>query len=113
MRQHRSILAAGLAALAALALVIALAAGPAAAGNRAHVKILNFHYHPKTIDVAKGTRVVFANKDKTPHTATKKGVFNTGKIKPGTKETVKLRHKGTFRYICLIHPFMHGKVIVH
>ena len=48
----------------------------------------------------------------TAHTATDKGAFDTGRIKPGHSVSVRFGHKGTFSYHCSIHPFMHGKIVV-
>lgn len=109
----------GIAVLAGLAatMLLVLASGSRAmaggdAKKQAAVTIKDFAYHKKTLKVAKGTRVVFRNKDSSRHTATKKGVFNTGKIKHNQAKSIVFKHKGTFRYICTIHPFMHGKVVV-
>ncbi len=108
----------GIAVLAAAALtVLAVAGGAGAAAapdakKQAGVTIKNFAYHKKTLRVAKGTKVVFRNKDASTHTATKRGVFNTGKIKHNKAKAVVFKHKGTFRYICTLHPFMKGKVVV-
>ena len=101
-----------LAAVGAVAIALALLGGGAAAASRGHVSIANFKYQPKTLHVSKGSAVTFVNRDHAKHTATKKGVFSTGKLKRGQKATIRFRHKGTFRYICKIHPFMHGKSVV-
>ena len=65
-----------------------------------------------TLEVAKGTKVVFSNSSATAHTATDKGAFDSGRIKPGRSFAVRFKQKGTFRYHCEIHPFMHGKIVV-
>ena len=108
-------------ALLALALVAALLAsqaapaaqsGPAQTSGAKTVDIDHFKFHPKTLNVTKGTKVVFSNSSATAHTATDKGVFDSGHIKPGRSFTVRFEQKGTFRYHCEIHPFMHGKIVV-
>ncbi len=115
---HKARITVGIAVLAAAALTVLAFAGGAGAApgadakKQAGVTIKNFAYHKKTLRVAKGTKVVFRNRDGTPHTATKRGVFNTGKIKHNKAKAVIFKHKGTFRYICTLHPFMHGKVVV-
>ena len=86
--------------------------GPAQASAAKTVGINHFKFHPQTLEVAKGTRVVFSNSSGTAHTATDKGVFDSGRIKPGDSFAVRFEQKGTFRYHCEIHPFMHGKVVV-
>ena len=97
----------------ALASLSASAAGETAEASRAKtVRIANFAFHPATLTIARGTRVAFANASRVTHTATRAGVFDTRRIKPGTSAVVRFRQRGTFRYHCKIHPFMHGKIVV-
>lgn len=99
-------------ALAGLSSELATA-GPSAQASRAgNVSINNFAFHPPTLTVAKGSRVVFTNSSKVTHTATDAGAFNTGRIKPGESVAVRFKQKGTFAYHCSIHPFMEGKIVV-
>jgi plastocyanin len=91
---------------------IASRSGPAQASGAKSVGINHFAYHPGTLRVPKGTRVVFSNASGVAHTATDAGVFDTGHIKPGHSVGVRFARKGTFAYHCKIHPFMHGKIIV-
>lgn len=86
--------------------------GPAQANGAKTVDIDHFKFHPQTLEIAKGTRVVFSNSSATAHTATDKGIFDSGRIKPGKSFAVRFEQKGTFRYHCEIHPFMHGKIVV-
>jgi plastocyanin len=86
--------------------------GPAQASAAKSVNIKHFAYHPGTLRVSKGTQVVFSNASGTAHTATDKGIFDTGHIKPGRSVGVRFARKGTFAYHCTIHPFMHGKIVV-
>ena len=86
--------------------------GPATASGAKTVDISHFEFHPHTLEVTKGTRVVFSNSSGTPHTATDRGVFDSGHIKPGHSFAVRFEQKGTFSYHCKIHPFMHGKIVV-
>lgn len=87
-------------------------AGPAQASGAKTVDISHFEFHPPKLVVAKGTRVVFSNSSGTAHTATDKGAFDSGRIKPGHSFAVRFEQKGTFSYHCKIHPFMHGKIVV-
>jgi plastocyanin len=102
-------------------LVLALAFGqvapasssaPASASAANRVTMRGFAFHPGTLRVPKGARVVFTNSDRVSHTATDRGVFDTGVIKPGHAATVRFKRRGVFRYVCRIHPFMHGKIVV-
>jgi plastocyanin len=86
--------------------------GPAQASGAKTVDIDHFKFQPQTLEIAKGTKVVFSNSSGTAHTATDKGVFDSGLIKPGKSFAVRFGQKGTFRYHCEIHPFMKGKVVV-
>jgi plastocyanin len=86
--------------------------GPARASKAKTVDISHFEFHPPTLSVARGAKVVFSNSSGTAHTATDKGAFDSGRIKPGGSFAVRFEQKGTFRYHCEIHPFMHGKIIV-
>jgi plastocyanin len=90
----------------------ASAAATANASGSVTVKIKNFAFIPSKLNVAKGTKVVWVNKDGVKHTATRRGSFTTGKIKPGHAAAVRFTAKGTYGYFCKIHPEMHGKVIV-
>jgi plastocyanin len=90
---------------------IASQGGPAQISRTRGVDISHFEFHPHTLAVAKGTKVVFSNSSGTTHTATGSG-FDTGRIKPGHAAAVSFEQKGTFSYHCKIHPFMHGKVVV-
>ncbi len=111
------------AALVAAGASILLAGGSAAAAGAAgvddprghhkgQVEIENFAFSPHKLKVSRGTKVVFKNHDSTAHTATQRGGFNTGRIAPGAKASIKLRHRGVYKFHCKIHPFMHGKIVV-
>jgi plastocyanin len=110
---------AALALVCALVLVISQAApassGPARAssGSAVTVDISHFKFHPPTVRIRKGTKVVFSNSSPIAHTATRKGSFDTGRIKSGHSVAVRFKQSGTFAYVCKIHPFMHGKIVVH
>ena len=86
--------------------------GPAQASGAKTVDINHFKYHPPTLEITRGTKVVFSNSAGIAHTATDRGVFDSGHIKPGRSFVVRFEQKGTFAYHCKIHPFMHGKIIV-
>jgi plastocyanin len=111
MKAIASVVAVGLALIAGQ-VATASPAGTARASGTAGVNIKNFKFHPGTLNVAKGTKVVFSNSAGVAHTATRGGSFDTGRIKPGRSAAVRFKQKGTFRYHCKIHPFMRGKVVV-
>lgn len=107
--------------VACLALVAALLAtqaapaarpGPARTSAAKTVAISNFEFQPGTLQVGKGTTVVFSNRSNTAHTATDKGAFDTGRIKAGKAVAIRFGQKGSFSYHCKIHTFMRGKIVV-
>jgi plastocyanin len=101
-------------AAALLASQVAPAAppGPAQTSRTKTVDISRFEFLPPTLNVTRGTRVVFSNSSGTAHTATDKGAFDSGRIKPGRSFAVRFGQQGTFSYHCKIHPFMKGWIVV-
>lgn len=113
----RAIVALTILAVAATALLLlgraGAAASPSASTDRTvTVTMAHFKFLPKSLSVGKGTTVVFSNQSKVKHTATLKGSFDTGKIKPGHAVSVRFTAKGTYHYICTIHPDMKGTIVV-
>lgn len=78
----------------------------------AKVDIADFTFEPETITVEAGGTVTWTNTDKAPHTATKDDDFDTGTLQMGDSKKVTVDQPGTFAYICDIHPFMKGTVVV-
>jgi plastocyanin len=77
------------------------------------VAIRNFVFPRAVIRVAPGTRVTFINEDDAAHSATATSPqFDTGTLNQGQSRTITFRRAGVYRYICLYHPFMLGKLIV-
>jgi plastocyanin len=110
---------AGLAAAAMLATSLFAAAsaggddrGASPSAATATVKIREFDFHPGTLTVQRGTKVVFSNRDSVTHTAKRAGSFATGRIAPGKAASVRFNSSGTYAYHCTIHKFMRGKVVV-
>jgi plastocyanin len=64
--------------------------------------------------VAPGSTVSVTNKDTVTHTLTASdGQFNTGDIGPGQTKTFTAPSKaGTYSYICNIHQYMMGTIVV-
>lgn len=103
------------AALALAASGPASARGTAASASEGHatVKIKSFAFAPFKLTVARGSEVTFVNRDSVAHRPKKNGAFDAGRIRGGGSESVRFGKRGTYRYICSIHPFMHGKIVVH
>jgi plastocyanin len=71
-------------------------------------------FSPMSASVAPGSTVSVTNKDSVTHTLTASGgQFDTGDIDGGQTKTFKAPSKaGTYKYICNIHQYMVGTVVV-
>jgi plastocyanin len=120
--------------LAGLLVVLLLTAcggssgSPAAAGSGAAassapassaadtIVIKNFKFQPANLSVAAGTVVTVRNEDSVTHTVTDKAdpkLFGTGDIAAGQSKTFKAPDKaGSYVYLCTIHQFMTGTLVV-
>ena len=78
------------------------------------VTISNFMFEPMAASVAPGSTVTVANKDSVTHTLTATGgQFDTGDIPGGQTKTFTAPMKaGTYHYICNIHQYMTGTIVV-
>ena len=89
------------------------APAPTAAVHTDQVKIANFAFAPAAITVVAGTTVTWTNRDSVQH-----DVFApaAGLKSPVLDQNGSYTHTflkaGTYHYICSIHPFMHGTVVV-
>jgi plastocyanin len=105
---------ASLAALLCAASIVFIAQGQAVSPATAvDVAIAKFAFAPKEITVAPGTRIVWTNRDETPHTVTSstKAFASKGLDTDDTFEHT-FDGEGDFAYICTVHPFMTGVVHV-
>jgi plastocyanin len=95
---------------------------PAAAGSRPAssaadtIVIKNFKFQPANLSVAPGTVVTVRNEDSVTHTVTDKAdskLFGTGDIVAGQTVTFKAPDQaGSYVYLCTIHQFMTGTLVV-
>lgn len=77
------------------------------------VTIADFSFTPAAITIHVGDTIQWLNNGPSAHTATAdNGSFNTGVLKKGQSATVTFNRAGTYAYMCTIHPFMHGTVVV-
>jgi plastocyanin len=107
--------AAGVTALLAAALPELTAAreAVAAAASPATVTIDNFAFAPATLTVAAGTTVTWKNEDDSPHRiGDKNGTFKSAALDTDDSFSHTFATPGEYPYICTIHPYMVGKIIV-
>ncbi len=97
------------------AMAMPVGGGPAteAPANTDLVQITNFAFAPAVITVAAGATVTWTNEDTTQHDVFAPPV---GLQSPVLNQNDSYAHTfsspGTYPYICSIHPFMHGTVVV-
>jgi len=88
----------------------AVAAGTA---NSATVNIDNFAFAPATLTVTAGTTVTWKNDDDSPHRiGDKNGTFKSAALDTDDTFSHTFTAPGEYAYICTIHPYMAGKIIV-
>jgi len=108
--------AVGVAALSAAALSQLTAAGEAvvaAAASPAVVEIDNFAFAPADLTVIAGTTVTWKNEDDSPHRiGDKNGTFKSAALDTDDSFSHTFAAAGEYPYICTIHPYMVGKIIV-
>jgi plastocyanin len=78
------------------------------------IVIKNFTFMPTPLTVAPGTKITVINQDQAPHTVTANDKsFDSGTISGGQRGEVTAPTKpGRYPYICTIHQYMKGTLIV-
>ena len=93
-------------------LAATLSVGAQAAPQTHTVTIANLQFEPHTLTVKRGDRVVWANKDLVPHTATAGGVFDSHSIAANASWTYIAHTPGRYDYMCTLHPMMKATLVV-
>ena len=106
-----------LGSLGAAGLLVAAAprVPPAGAGapTSAAVEIDNFHYTPPMLVVAPGTTVTWKNDDDSLHSVREKdGKFKSAALDTDDTFSQTFATPGEYEYLCSIHPYMTGKIVV-
>lgn len=104
-------------ALACAALVVRNGeiAAAASAAMKPAVTITNYSFHPATLTVKKGTTVIWLNTDEDVHTIKSTagpGAFSSPALDSGGRFQFTFHEAGTYHYICTVHPYMHGVIVV-
>jgi plastocyanin len=81
--------------------------------QNASVVIENFAFMPASMTVPVGTTVTWSNRDSVAHTTTSDtGAWDSGTLNPHASFQHTFNTPGTFTYHCMIHPYMHGTIVV-
>lgn len=78
------------------------------------VEIRGMEFHPADLTVAVGDTIAWVNRDIVPHSATASGrtKWDTGQLSQGQTGRYVARRRGVARYVCTLHPTMHGRLSV-
>lgn len=79
------------------------------------ITINNYAFHPASLTVAKGTTVVWINEDDDVHTIKGKDgpeMLQSPALATGARFGFTFSRPGTYHYICTVHPYMHGIIVV-
>jgi plastocyanin len=89
--------------------------GKVNAAETREVEIDNYSFSPGDLTVPAGTTVTWINHDETPHTvasAEDPRAFRSGGLDTDDKFSFTFTKPGTYTYLCTVHPYMTGKVLV-
>ncbi len=90
---------------------IAPEASSVASVQTVSVAIQNFAFNPVAVTINKGDTVKWTNMDSATHRI-KADAFNSNNLSQGQSFEFKFDNSGAYNYICGIHPFMNGRIIV-
>jgi plastocyanin len=79
------------------------------------ITIQDFKFQPASLTVTPGAKVTVVNKDTAAHTVTSIGTnaFDTGTIAGGRTSTFTApTARRIYAYVCNIHEYMHGALVV-
>jgi plastocyanin len=108
------------AAAGAALLLVASGTNALAVGDSVSINIVDaprptmkWGYAPATRKVAAGTWVTWSNAGQDGHTVTAvDGSFDSGNLDPSEGFSWYFDQSGTFEYVCTLHPWMSGTIIV-
>jgi plastocyanin len=102
---------AGVAVVAVVTIVARQSRGTSAPAKANTVLMAQIAFNPKTLTAARGSEVVFENKDVVAHNVVADGPkIDSGTIGPG--KTFRLVVQQPFEYRCTIHPGMDAKIVL-
>ena len=77
------------------------------------VAIQNYVFTPSTLTIQKGANVTWTNYDSVQHhVVSDSSAFSSPLLNKGDTYTHQFNNTGSFSYICSIHPYMKGTIVV-
>jgi YVTN family beta-propeller protein len=92
-------------------IAVQTAAAQRQSSNR-RVTISNFAFAPVLVELTAGETVTWVNDDGAPHGVTVKNGPVSDTIMPGSTYSTPFDRSGSYDYVCSMHPYMSGKIIV-
>lgn len=90
-------------------------AAPAASAMRPAITIANYSFQPGMLTVRRGSTVMWVNKDDDVHTIKSTDgpeAFNSPALDSGSQFRFVFHQAGTYHYVCSVHPYMRGVIVV-
>ncbi|HUB11601.1 MAG TPA: cupredoxin family copper-binding protein [Acetobacteraceae bacterium] len=95
------------------ALIAGIAVRASHAADGAKVTVDNFTFVPPLLRVKAGTTVTWTNHDDIPHSIVCPALsVHSDAMDTNESFSFTFTKAGTFTYMCGLHPFMHGQVVV-
>ena len=88
------------------------ASSTGASKPQAEVKVSGFAFTPAATTVSVGQTVSWTNDDAAPHAISVKGGTATAQFAPGERVSLTFDKPGTYDYVCSVHPYMTGRIVV-
>jgi plastocyanin len=77
------------------------------------VAIQNYAFSPSALTIQKGANVTWTNYDSVQHhVVSDSSAFSSPLLNKGDTYTHQFNNTGSFSYICSIHPYMKGTIVV-
>lgn len=83
--------------------------------KQATITISHYLFRPAILTVEKGATVVWSNKDDDVHTIKSRDGpegFRSPALESGSRFEFTFHRAGTYHYVCSVHPYMHGVIVV-
>jgi len=84
-----------------------------AAADATEIRVDNFKFAPTPLTVPKGATVTWVNQDDIPHSIVCQALgFHSKAVDTDGRVSLRFDQPGRYEYVCGLHPFMRGQVIV-
>ena len=92
--------------------IVVQTAGAQQRSSNRQVTISGFAFAPALVEVSAGETVTWVNDDGAPHSIAVKNGAASDTVMPGSSYSANFDRPGNYDYLCSIHPYMTGKILV-